>query len=159
MSTHPRSRWLKVALPVIALTGLLALVSSGALAAEPCKKVKGSFTLQTISGSGCMSPIGLCAMGLYQGDIKGTSFFTGSSLVATADTPSTGVVLVTGDNTITTKDGVLQTKDAIVLRTVGDGDFAENDTIVSGATGYVQGIGTFVGGSGEGEYSGKICRP
>jgi hypothetical protein len=74
------------------------------------------------------------------------------------------VVLLTGDNQITTKAGTLQTKDAIVLRTTGTGDFAEVDTVISGtgewagATGVLRAQGTFtVADGGGGDYVGQIC--
>jgi hypothetical protein len=94
----------------------------------------------------------------------GPSAFTGTSLTQTIDTPTTGVVLLTGDNQITTKAGTLSTKDAIVPRTTGAGDFAEVDTVVAGtgewagATGVLRAQGTFtVAGGGSGEYVGQVC--
>jgi hypothetical protein len=110
----------------------LVLAASGAEAAA-CKKVSGSFTLTPLSGPACTSPVGICATGVYKGGIKASSVFTGTSLIQTVDTPTTAVVLLTGDNLLTGGGGTLQTKDAIVLRTTGAGDFAEVDTI--GGTG------------------------
>jgi hypothetical protein len=75
----------------------LVLAASGAEAAA-CKKVDGSFTLTPVSGPACASPIGICATGVYKGGIKATSVFTRTSVIPTADTPTTAVVLVTGDN-------------------------------------------------------------
>jgi hypothetical protein len=74
--------------------------------------------------------VGICANGQFSGAISGNSTFTGSSVIATADTPAIGVVLVTGHNTIDTRSGTLKTRDAIVLKTTGQGDFAEVDTII-----------------------------
>ncbi len=98
--------------------------------------------------------------------MSGTNSFTGTSLTPTVDTPTTGVVLLTGDNHFQTKDGELLTKDAIVLRTTGAGEFAEVDTIIggtgewAGASGTFQAIGTFtISAGGEGEYSGEVCFP
>ena len=76
------------------------------------------------------------------------------------------MVLLTGDNRIETRRGVLSTKDSIVLRTSGDGEFAEVDTIVggtgalAGATGVFTATGSYsaaVGGSGV--YEGELCLP
>jgi hypothetical protein len=144
----------------------LAFASGGATAASMCKKVNGTFTLQSVTGPACTSAVQICATGEYRGDIAGTSSFTGTSLVPTADTPTTGVVLLTGDNAIATARGTVLTKDAIVLKTTGAGDFAEVDAVV-GATGALTGItgtlraqGTFTAaGGGEGRYIGEVCGP
>jgi hypothetical protein len=109
---------------------------------------------------------GPCATGVYSGDLAGSSTFTGTSLIPTVDTPTTSVVLLTGDIAIRTRRGDILTKDAIVLRTTGPGDFAEVDTVVGG-TGALVGIsgvlraqGTFTAAAGgEGRYRGEICLP
>jgi hypothetical protein len=82
------------------------------------------------------------------------------------DTPTTAVVLLTGDNLIQTARGNLMTKDAIVLKTSGAGDFAEVDAIVGGTgawigvTGTIRAQGTFTtAAGGKGQYTGEICRP
>jgi hypothetical protein len=158
--TSRRARWLLVSVPMLLA---LVLASSGAQAAG-CKKVSGKFTLTSVTGPTCQSGVGICATGSYSGGVAGSSAFVGTSLVQTVDTPTTGVVLLTGDNQITTKAGLLLTKDAIVLRTTGAGDFAEVDTVVSGtgewagATGVLRAQGTFtVEEGGGGEYAGQIC--
>ena len=141
----------------------LVLAASGAEAAA-CKKVSGSFTLTPLSGPACTSPVGICATGVYKGGIKATSVFTGTSVIPTVDTPTTAVVLVTGDNQLTSSSGTLQTKDAIVLRTIGAGDFAEVDTVIggtgqwTGATGVLRAQGTFTAtAGGGGDYVGEVC--
>jgi hypothetical protein len=80
------------------------------------------------------------------------------------DTATTGVLLVTGDTTNQTRGGgTLTTKDAFVLRTTGNGDFGEVDTVIggtgpwAGATGAFRAEGVFAAGSGEGDYVGEIC--
>lgn len=158
--TSGRTRWLLVGLPALCA---LVLASSGAEAAG-CKKVSGKFTLTSVTGPACSSPVGVCAVGSYSGGLAGSSAFTGTSLVQTVDTPTTAVVLLTGDATITTKAGTLRTKDAIVLRTTGTGDFAEVDTVVggtgewAGASGVVRAQGGFtIEAGGGGEYVGEIC--
>ena len=158
--TSRKSRWLLVGIPALFA---LVLASSGAEAAG-CKKVSGKFTLTSVTGPTCSSPVEICADGSYSGGLAGPSAFTGTSLIQTVDTPTTGVVLLTGDNQIATKTGTLLTKDAIALRTTGTGDFAEVDTVISGtgewagATGTLRAQGTFtVAGGGSGDYVGQIC--
>jgi hypothetical protein len=155
-----KARWLLVGVPVLFA---LVLASSGAEAAG-CKKVSGKFTLTSVTGPTCTSAVDICAAGSYSGGLAGQSAFTGTSLIQTVDTPTTGVVLLTVDNQITTKAGTLATRDAIALRTTGTGDFAEVDTVISGtgewagATGVLRAQGTFTAQSGgSGEYVGEIC--
>lgn len=147
-----------------------ALLLTSAFAAAPaaagplCKAVHGRFTLQAFV-DGCASPVGICAAGTYDGGIQAHSDFVGSSLAPTVDTAATGVVLLTGDNAIHTRNGDLFTKDAIVLATTGAGEFAEVDTIVggtgeyAGASGRLTATGTFAGGAGVGSFVGEICWP
>jgi hypothetical protein len=159
----PRSRWLLVG--VAALLPLV-LAASGAQAAG-CKKVSGTFTLTPVSGTGCTSAVGICASGAYKGGIKATSAFTGTSLLQTVDTPTTSAILLTGDNQFSVAaGGTLSTKDAIVLRTSGAGEFAEVDTVVGGTgplvgtTGVLRAQGTFtIEAGGGGEYVGELCTP
>jgi hypothetical protein len=114
-----------------------------------------SFTVTQVTGPACSSPTGFCASLVCTGDLAGTSTFTGSTITQTVDTSTTGVVPVTGDNVIQTKvGGSVITKDALVLRLTGNGDFAEVDTVVSGtgpwagAVGAIRAVGTFADGSG-----------
>jgi hypothetical protein len=158
------SRWIRFA--VLALSALLTVVVVGsAAAASPCKKINGKLTLQALPSSTCISAISLCASATLSGDLVGVSSFTGTSQAVTADTPSTAVILLTGDNAIHTSNGTLLTKDAIVLQTVGAGNFAEVDTVVggsgewAGASGEFRAQGTFANGIGQGDYIGEICTP
>lgn len=165
MSTRNASRWIKLAVLLLSAITVLALMVSGALADPRCKKVNGKFTLQAVAGPTCLSPVGICATGVYQGSLKGHNEFTGTSVVTTADTPATAVILLTGDNVIHTGHGDLITKDAIVLNTTGAGEFGEVDTIVSGtgdwvgAIGRLTATGTFAGGVGAGDFQGEVCTP
>ena len=68
-----------------------------------------------------------------------------------------------GDDLFQTKDGILMTKDAIVLRNTDAGEFAEVDTIIggtgawAGTTRTIQAIGTLtLSNDGEGEYTGEV---
>jgi hypothetical protein len=127
---------------------------------------RGKFTLQPLTGTSCRSAVGICATGTYTGDASGPSVFVGSSLIQTVDTPTTAVVLLTADNIITSKNGQLLTKDAIVLQTTSDGAFAEVDTLVggtgvwAGTQGQLRATGTFtVSSGGSGDYAGEVCSP
>jgi hypothetical protein len=152
--------------PTLAVLTLASGLFLGApVSADPiCQAVHGRVDL-AVSGEPCGSATGLCATGLLYGALQAHSEFVGTSAVPTVDTPATGVLVLTGDNVIHTRDGDLFTKDAIVLNSAGDGEFAEVDTIVGGtgsyegATGYLIATGTFSGGGGVGVYIGKVCRP
>ena len=143
-----------------ALTFGLA-VSIPASADPVCKAVHGRLDLAASAGP-CSSPV-LCATGVLHGALKAHSEFFGTSFVPTVYTAETGVVLLTGDNTLHTTDGDIFTKDSVVFNLTGDGEFAEVDTIVGGtgeylgASGYLQATGTFANGVGVGAYVGKVC--
>ena len=68
-STHRLQIILKIAVPAI----LVILLTTQALAASTCKKVKGKFTLQALTGPDCTSAIDFCATGSFSGDLNGTS--------------------------------------------------------------------------------------
>jgi hypothetical protein len=159
------SRWIKLAFKAAIPGILLIFIATQALAATACKKVKGKFTLQAFTGADCTSAVDICATGHFSGDFAGTSVFIGSSVIPSADTPTTGVVFLTGDTTLTTDGGLLLTKDAISLSTTGNGEFGEVDTIVGGTgkwqgyTGKFTATGTFINGAGGGTYNGEVCAP
>ena len=152
--------------PVLAALALVLLATGTAGADASCRTGAGRFSLTALTGPDCTSPVGICARGSYLGPVLGSADFIATTLVPTVDTPATGVVLLTGDNSFDLRDGTLLTKDAIVLKTTGAGDFAEVDTIVggtgawAGATGTLRGQGTFtVQGGGQGSYEGEVCFP
>ena len=132
--------------------------------AEPsCRDVRGTFTVHTTTGADCQSPVGLCGTVEWRGDLRATSSFVATSSIDTVDSPITSVLVFTGDASVSTRGGTLLTKDAIVFRLTGSGDFAEVDTIVGGtgafasASGAWRASGTFSGNVGEGRYEGRIC--
>jgi hypothetical protein len=160
------TRWTRLAIKAIVPAVLLVLIATQVLADSSCKKVKGKFTLQPVTGPACASSVGICANGTFSGDFAGTSTFVGSSLIQSVDTPSTSVVFLTGDTTIATNSGNLLTKDAIALTTTSNGEFAEVDTIIGGTgdwadvTGRFTATGTFnITTGGAGIYSGEVCAP
>jgi hypothetical protein len=65
--------------------GCAVLLASGGATAEGCKTLSGKFTLASVTGPECTSPVGICAAGTFSGGLKGTSLFVGSSLTATAE--------------------------------------------------------------------------
>lgn len=156
---------LKLTLKIIMPAILIILLASQAFAISTCKKVKGKFTLQKFSGPDCTSPVSFCAVGVFTGDLAGTSSFIGTSMVPSIDTPTTGVIFLTGDKTLTVTDGTLLTKDALSLNRRGNGELAEVDSIVGGTgkfagyTGKFTATGTYVEGSGVGTYNGMVCAP
>lgn len=133
-------------------------------ASATCRDIRGSFTVHTTTGSGCQSPAGLCGTVDWRGDLRATSTFVATSSVETVDSAVTSVLVFTGDASVSTRGGSILTKDAIVFRLTGAGDFAEVDTIVGGtgafasATGAWRASGTFTGSIGDGHYVGTICR-
>jgi hypothetical protein len=149
----------------VGAAGLALLLASSGATAEGCKTMTGKMTLTAVSGPTCLSPVGICATGELSGGLKATLSFTGTTVVPTVDTPSTSAIVVTGDSTFTTRVGDLLTKDAIVLRTAGAGEFAEVDTIVgatgelAGSTGTLQATGAFTGAGGSGTYTATVCTP
>jgi hypothetical protein len=156
------SRWAFVGL----VLGIALLLAGANALAAGCKKVSGKVALESVAGPDCTSAVDICATGSFSGGLSGQSSFVGSSVIPTVDTPTTAVVFLTGDTTITTKGGTLLTKDAIALRTTGVGEFSEVDVIVGGSgewagvTGTIQATGTFTAATGgSGSYSGEVCFP
>lgn len=146
-----------------ALLVLISLLSMGGQAGAASGSVKGRFESQAVTGAGCTSPVGLCTAGTLTGGIKGTFEFTATSLIQSVDTPTTGVVLYTGDIAIHTKDGDLSCKDAGAFRTTGAGEVSSVCTIIggtdglAGTSGVIQFVGTFTTAfGGAGDYRGTL---
>jgi hypothetical protein len=159
--THTLCRCLGLA----AALSAVALASLPAAAAPKCTRVHSHLFLEASPDPTCGSPIALCATATLRGSLKADTEFVGTSFVTTVDTPATAVVVLTGDNVFHTTQGDFYTKDAIVLSTVGAGEFAEVDTVTggtgawAGATGRLTATGTFANGVGEGIIEGEICTP
>jgi hypothetical protein len=155
----------KLAVAAVLVLALLPLAAGTATADPQCKKVHSHLFLQADTVPTCGSAIDLCAGATLQGSLNATTEFVGTSFLPTVDTAATGVVVLTGDNTFHTTRGDFVTKDAIVLSTVGDGEFSEVDVVVggtgdwAGATGVFTATGTFLNGAGEGVLEGEICVP
>lgn len=155
-----------------ALAVSMVLLSVGQQSAEAdprCRSVRGSFDLIPVSAP-CTSPVGVCGKGTFRGVLRGPYTSELLTLTSTAETPQTGVVLITGDTTMQARlgfrSGDLRFKDSGAFKTIGDGEFSELFSIVGGtcdfqgATGTLIVTGTFdFAGGGEGEYSGTVCVP
>jgi hypothetical protein len=152
----------------------LVLCGSAAIsvAHADCKSVKGAIDETVVGGTACLSPVALCTVGQMAGQLKGTARFTASAIISSADTPTTGVVFVTGDTTVTdarlgAKRGTLLIKNAAAFRTVGDGDLTDTQVIIgaagdlAGASGALRVTGTFslATGTGTSFYEGTVCTP
>lgn len=153
----------RLALAALALA--LGLTFGTAAWADPsCHAIHGSVSLGLAQGP-CDSAVGLCAAGELRGVLHGNSEFVGTAFLPNADTATTSVLTLTGDNVIHLPGGDLFTKDAIVLATAGNGEFAEVDTITGGTGTYTGATGRFVAtgffgpAGGEGVYHGEVCTP
>jgi len=152
-----------------AAAGALALTSSAA-ATSRCLDVSGYYTERDASGPGCTSPVGLCIVADYHGDLEGTLTGRATSIVSTADTPTTAVLLFTTDSQFTGRidkqPGTLQIRNAGAFRTAGQGSIVDLQTIVSGSggftglTGEIRATGTYSPTTGgRSHYAGTVCRP
>ena len=155
-----RAVWALVVAVAAASIALLGAVSGSAATKT---SLKGTLTTEPVTGSSCGSSVGICFTGAIEGKLKGTLTGTGTSVIPTADTPTTGVVLVTSDVGIQTTSGDLVLKDATVLRTTGTGEFSAIWTVIGGtglytaATGAIQVTGSFVpGGTSTATYVGTL---
>jgi hypothetical protein len=138
--------------------------------AADCKSVRGTLEETQVTGPACTSPVGLCTVAQMFGHLKGQARFTATAITPSADTPTTGVVFVTGDTTVQDarlggKRGTLAVKNAAAFRTIGEGDLSDTQVIIGGtgdfigATGSLRISGTFVNGSGTSSYEGTVCVP
>lgn len=163
--------WAKLAKRASAFACATAAVIlvSGQVHAAGCIPVAGTFTINPVPPTECTSPVGVCGKGNFNGVLRGDYFSPFTSIVATADTPTTGVILFTADATVHARIGGLTGdivfKEGGAFKTIGDGEFSELFSVVSGtgaftgATGQVYGNGKAVNGAGDGAYFGKVCLP
>ena len=135
-----------------------------------CKSVRGHLEETLVGSPECTSPVNLCTVAQMFGHLKGQAHFTASAIISSADTPTTGVVFVTGDTIIVdarlgAKRGTLTIKNAAAFRTVGEGDLSDTQVIIggtddfSGATGSLRISGNFAGDSGSSDFEGTVCLP
>ena len=169
--TRPAStpiRKLMRRMTTLAITGAtIFLMSSRADAAGACIPVAGTFTINPVPPAECTSAVGICGKGSFSGALRGDYFSPFTSIVPTADTPSTNVVLFTADTTLharlSTLTGDIAFKEGGAFHVAGEGEFSELFSVVSGtgafagASGQIYGNGTAVNGAGVGAYFGKVC--
>jgi hypothetical protein len=152
--------------PIFAVTGLLPALSY----AGDCRSVRGVMEETQVTGPACSSPVGLCTVALFHGQLKGQARFVATGITPSADTPATGVVFVIGDTSVVDarlghRRGTLSIKNAAAYRTVGDGDLSDSQVIVggtgdfAGASGSLRISGTFLAGAGTASYEGSVCMP
>lgn len=138
--------------------------------ASECQRVRGHLEETLLPPPDCTSPVGLCTVAQMFGNLRGEARFTASAIIPSADTPTTGVVFVTGDSVIVdarlgARRGTLTIKNAAAFRTVGEGDLSDTQVIIggtgefAGATGSLRISGTFVGSSGSSGFEGAVCFP
>jgi|SRR5688500_6629610 len=151
------SRLRTIALIIFAVAAATASVSAATK--------RGHFS-SVVNTTTCASPVGICTEGTLTGALKGTFSFTATSLTPSADTAITGVMFYTGDITLTTRDGVLQCKDAGAFEVNAPGAVSSVCSIIGGtgefaaASGTIQFVGTFtLADGGDGEYRAMITTP
>jgi hypothetical protein len=152
------------ALPIL----LLTLLAGGAEAGPLCKQVKGTLDIIPVLGPECTAATGICGRGSFKGDLQGPYASTLDEIIVTADTPKTGVVLITGGTALKARvgflTGTLNLRDSGAFKSTGNGEFAEIFSVVSGtgwfenATGTLTVTGSFtVATGGGGDFKGEIC--
>ena len=150
---------------LLTVVGALLSAAAGGDVAAASRRARGHFASNVVT-EGCTSPVGICTAGTLTGGVNGTFVFTATSLQPTADTPTTGVLLYTGDIVLTTRFGTLTCKDAGAFESTGSGAVSSVCAVVggtgnlTGAAGTVQFVGNFTfEGGGEGEYRAVIDVP
>lgn len=154
----------------VVATALAVSATSAAMvgpASANSTSVAGKFdTPKVVFGDDCPAASSkICALGTAKGKLKGSFSFGVSSLIQTVDTPTTNVVVFTGDATLDMGSGSLTCKSSGTVQTTGDGPLAGLCVVTSGtgefegATGHLQVTGTFTFGAGaSGDYTGSIVR-
>jgi hypothetical protein len=156
----------------VVLGGLaIILVPAASAQAETgCLAVTGFYVERPVTGPTCESEIGLCIAATYYGGVRGDAQARATSIVATADTPTTTVQLFTSESAITgsvaDRSGTLFVKNAGAFAAGGDGSIVDVQTIVggtgdlAGATGALRAHGTFTfPDGGRSGYTGTVCLP
>ena len=154
---------MKKSIPVIHLISACGLVTAfiggadRALAGE-CKKIHGQLISTPIT-AGCTSPVGLCTVGMIDGNqgLNGTTAFSADSIApgpATAP-DAAATISYSGVLQITTSHGTLTTRDTGIFDTAEGtptgGFFSSFDLVLSGT-------GRFAGARGTLSFVGKTIR-
>jgi len=137
---------------------------------ESCRKVRGTFTNQFLSGADCpASRIMLCTQGQLQGDLEGDYSFNFTSMTPVDDDENPTVFDFTGKSTVNLDGGQLFSRDrgTIEENATGPSPFINHIHFVRGNGDFkgVEGDLTVLGeadlitGEGHGTYSGFLCVP
>lgn len=152
----------------LALLALTVSAFAGGPASAVSEVVSGKFDTEVVVGGDCDAPAGICATGTTTGNLKGTFTLRVAEIIPTSDTPTTGVILFTGDGTVETKNGTLRCKNSGVLQTRDHGVLTSLCLVTGegtgdwvGASGYFQVDGTvdLAAAVATGSYKGQIARP
>ena len=126
-----------VLLAVVAVVVTVALVPASAQTRE----VNGEFRSTRVAPC---APTPICTEGRATGDINGRFTLTGTSVIPTAATPSTGVLAYTAEVVITTRNGTLNCRDTGVTRPVPDAGAASSICVVTSGTGIYEGASGYI---------------
>ncbi|HEX2054538.1 MAG TPA: hypothetical protein VHJ78_12540 [Actinomycetota bacterium] len=132
--------------PAVRRSLILAVVTALAVAATlvpvsaRTREVKGEFRSSRVTPC---SPTPICTEGRATGDIEGRFTLTGTSLIPTAETPSTGVIAYTAQVQIQTREGSFTCTDTGVTKTTGEGA-ASSICVLTGGTGIFQGATGYI---------------
>jgi hypothetical protein len=128
----------------VILTGAVAMFLAGMVPVSArIVTVSGEFRSERIAPPACTSPVALCTAGRSTGDVVGPFTLTGTSIIPTAQTATTGVVAYTADVVQHTRNGDLFCKDTGVTKVVGDGA-ASSICVVTGGTGIYSGASGYI---------------
>src|SRR5690349_1915511 len=149
--------------------GLLLVAAVPSSASSGCRDVRGSYVEHAVTED-CLSPVALCIAGVYSGQVRGDFQGRATSILTTADTPTTGVAMFTSDSTIDAtvagRSGTLTVKNAGSFASANGGPIVDLQTIVggtgqlTGASGALRAEGTFSPtAGGHSRYQGTVCLP
>ena len=74
-----KKNWMALATTLLLASAIVSLDGNGTAMAGECKSVKGRVVSQLLT-AGCASPVGLCTIGRFSGDVRGEFVFTATSL-------------------------------------------------------------------------------
>ena len=133
---------------------------------DGCKPVSGPFTSVLVGGPDCESPVGICTLGILEGNFHATYEFTMLTL-APIDPNNPAIVAYTGVSVITLRSGEkLFAQDTGIMDTTNPAaaPFETTATIVDGTGQYVSGqivatgILNLITGEAVGSHAGEICK-
>ena len=133
---------------------------------DACKPVSGPFTSTIVAGPECESPVGICTLGILEGNFHATYEFTMLTL-APIDPANPAIVAYTGLSVITLRSGKkLFAQDTGIMDTTNPAaaPFETTATIIDGTGQYVSGqivatgILNLITGEAVGSHSGEICK-